>query len=53
MKRNIIAKLFILLTTPVIMASCEVFGLQYQDSYDFDYSAGIANNKVEIGRAHV
>ena len=48
MKRNIIAKLFILLTTPVIMASCEVFGLQYQDSYDFDYSVGIANNKVEM-----
>ena len=28
--------------------SCEVFGLDYQDTYDFDYDKGLANNQVEM-----
>ena len=48
MKRNTIVKIFLLLLSPVILASCEVFGLDYQDSYDYDYNQGIANNKVEL-----
>lgn len=46
-KSNIM-KLLAVIAVPALMAGCEALGLDYQDSYDFDYSAGLANNKVEM-----
>ncbi len=48
MKKNIIYNIVSLLFAAVTLTSCEIFGLDYQDSYDFDYNAGIANNKIEM-----
>lgn len=47
MKLNIIKSLT-LLAIPFMLMGCEALGLDYQDSYDFDYNAGLANNKVEM-----
>lgn len=43
-----IKKVLILLSFPLVLTSCEVFGLDFQDSYDFDYGAGIPDNKVNM-----
>lgn len=33
---------------PLIFAGCELFGLDYQDSYEYDYEAGIPDNNVKM-----
>lgn len=38
----------ILLLCPFFLTSCELFGLDYQDSYDYDYNAGMPSNKVNM-----
>ena len=48
MRRHSIISYLALLTIPVLVMSCEVFGLDYQDTYDFDYDKGLANNQVEM-----
>lgn len=48
MKLNTIKYILGLSLLSLIVTGCEVFGLDYQDSYDFDYEAGLANNKVEM-----
>ena len=48
MRKHNIKSYLILLTLPLLITGCEVFGLDYQDSYDFDYEAGLANNQKEM-----
>ena len=36
------------LALAVMVTGCEVFGLDYQEPYDFDYSAGIPSNRVNM-----
>lgn len=38
----------LLCSFPFLLASCEVFGLGYQDSYEYDYKAGIPDNNVQM-----
>lgn len=33
---------------PFLIASCELLGLDYQDSYDYDYNAGMPSNKIDM-----
>lgn len=35
----------VLLALPFLFTSCELLGLDYQDSYDYDYDAGMPSNK--------
>ena len=37
-----------LMVIPFFIASCELLGLDYQDSYDYDYSAGMPSNKIDM-----
>lgn len=39
--------IFVLLF-PLLFTGCEVLGLDYQDSYDYDYNAGMQSNRVEM-----
>ena len=48
MKLRNIKNVLALMAFPLAMTSCEVFGLDFQDSYDFDYDAGIPSNKVNM-----
>jgi uncharacterized surface protein with fasciclin (FAS1) repeats len=48
MKLRNIKKVFAFWVVPFIFTSCELFGLDFQDSYDFDYDAGIPSNKVNM-----
>ncbi|WP_291528729.1 fasciclin domain-containing protein [Bacteroides sp. UBA939] len=45
--KNIKIVLF-LLAFPLVFTGCELFGLDFQDSYDYDYKAGIPSNKVNM-----
>ena len=36
-----------LLVLPFLFTSCELLGLDYQDSYDYDYNEGMPSNKIE------
>lgn len=38
----------ILCSFPLIFTGCELFGLNYQDSYEYDYKAGIPENNVKM-----
>lgn len=38
----------VLLVFPFLLTNCEVLGLDYQDSYDYDYSAGMPSNRVDM-----
>lgn len=38
----------VLLLCPFFLTSCELFGLDYQDSYNYDYNAGMPSNKVNM-----
>lgn len=38
----------VLLLCPFFFTSCELFGLDFQDSYDYDYNAGMPSNKVNM-----
>lgn len=48
MKSKMIACLCATVVISSMTTSCEVFGLDVQESYDYDYKAGLANNKVEM-----
>lgn len=48
MKLKNIKKVFALLAFPLLLTSCELFGLDFQDSYDFDYNEGMPSNKVNM-----
>ncbi|WP_294618453.1 fasciclin domain-containing protein [uncultured Bacteroides sp.] len=48
MKLKNIKKVFALLAFPLFLTSCELFGLDFQDSYDFDYNEGMPSNKVNM-----
>lgn len=48
MKLKNIKKICVALVLPVVFASCELFGLDFQDSYDFDYEKGMPSNKVNM-----
>lgn len=45
--KNIHTVLF-LLAVPFLVTSCELFGLDFQESYDFDYDKGLADNRVNM-----
>ena len=38
----------VLLALPFLFTSCELLGLDYQDSYDYDYDAGMPSNKIDM-----
>ena len=48
MKLKNIKKICAVLVLPVVFASCEPFGLDFQDSYDYDYEKGMPSNKVNM-----
>lgn len=48
MKLEYYKKALALMVIPFFIASCELLGLDYQDSYDYDYSAGMPSNKIDI-----
>ena len=37
-----------MLAFPLLFSSCELFGLDYQDSYEYDYDAGMPSNKIDM-----
>lgn len=37
-----------MLVFPLLFARCELFGLDFQDSYEYDYAAGIPSNKLNM-----
>ena len=41
-------KALALMVIPFLIASCELLGLDYQDSYDYDYNAGMPSNKIDM-----
>lgn len=48
MKQEYYKKALALMVIPFFIASCELLGLDYQDSYDYDYSAGMPSNKIDM-----
>ena len=48
MKQEYYTKALALMVIPFLIASCELLGLDYQDSYDYDYSAGMPSNKIDM-----
>ena len=48
MKLEYYKKALALMVIPFFIASCELLGLDYQDSYDYDYSAGMPSNKIDM-----
>lgn len=48
MKIQHIKALFCSIAAPMLLTSCELFGLDYQKPYEFDYEAGIPSNKVNM-----
>ena len=48
MKLEDYKKALALMVIPFFIASCELLGLDYQDSYDYDYSAGMPSNKIDM-----
>ena len=48
MKLEYCKKALALMVIPFFIASCELLGLDYQDSYDYDYSAGMPSNKIDM-----
>lgn len=48
MKQEYYKKALALMVIPFLIASCELLGLDYQDSYDYDYSAGMPSNKIDM-----
>lgn len=43
-----IKKILALLVLPLVFTSCELFGLNFQDSYKYDYEAGMPDNRVNM-----
>lgn len=48
MKLEYYKKALALMVILFFIASCELLGLDYQDSYDYDYSAGMPSNKIDM-----
>ena len=48
MKLEYYKKALAMMVIPFFIASCELLGLDYQDSYDYDYSAGMPSNKIDM-----
>ena len=48
MKQEYYTKALALMVIPFFIASCELLGLDYQDSYDYDYNAGMPSNKIDM-----
>ena len=48
MKQEYYKKALALMVIPFLIASCELLGLDYQDSYDYDYNAGMPSNKIDM-----
>lgn len=48
MKLEYYKKALALMVIPFFIASCELLGLDYQDSYDYCYSAGMPSNKIDM-----
>ena len=48
MKQEYYKKALALMVIPFLIASCELSGLDYQDSYDYDYNAGMPSNKIDM-----
>lgn len=48
MKLEYYKKALALMVIPFFIASCELLGLDYQDSYDYNYSAGMPSNKIDM-----
>ena len=48
MKQEYYKKALALMVIPLLIASCELLGLDYQDSYDYDYNAGMPSNKIDM-----
>ena len=48
MKLEYYKKALALMVIPFFIASCELLGLDYQDSYDYDYNAGMPSNKIDM-----
>lgn len=48
MKLEYYKKALALMVIPFFIASCKLLGLDYQDSYDYDYSAGMPSNKIDM-----
>lgn len=48
MKLEYYKKALALMVIPFFIASCELLGLDYQDSYDYYYSAGMPSNKIDM-----
>ena len=48
MKLEYYKKALALMVIPFFIASFELLGLDYQDSYDYDYSAGMPSNKIDM-----
>lgn len=43
---RLLKKIMVLLSFPVLLASCEIFGLDFQEPYKYDYDSGIANRNM-------
>ena len=48
MKQEYYKKALALMVITFLIASCELLGLDYQDSYDYDYNAGMPSNKIDM-----
>ena len=48
MKQEYYKKALALMVIPFLIASCELLGLDYQDSYDYDYNEGMPSNKIDM-----
>ncbi len=48
MKIRHIKAIFCSIAASMLLTSCELFGLDYQKPYEFDYEAGIPSNKVNM-----
>lgn len=46
MNTKYIKLIIVLIAFPVLFTGCEVFGLDFQEPYDYDYDEGMPSNKV-------
>lgn len=46
MKTSFIKIIVSLVIFPAVFSSCELFGLDFQEAYEYDYDAGMPSNKV-------
>lgn len=48
MKLKYLKQFVAILAFPLVLTSCELFGLDFQEAYEYDYDAGIPNNQVNM-----